>query len=434
MRRLVALLLFVAALSMAVLQAAQPTARPPSEGIGFERTDWDQTGAAQMTTVRTRSAAAFLAVIPAALLFVLYVYRPRPYLLAWVTSWVSIAAMLYFLMIGADMLHTTPPAAGGRGIVGLAHCLGLIYATLLALAARWFRAPATWPPRTALLVGSGAVGLLVASQILDAQVTLAVSYVLIAGVLTVGASRYIGVARRYRLVGPLLIALGLFTVAGTDVYASLLVGRGGIGVELPNSVIFVSMTWHLIITLGMHLTVFEDMTAELRDTNTSLAQAEDDLRSMVVTDPLTGCYNRRFFDEVVRHELQHHRRHKLPLSLLFVDCDRFKAVNDTRGHEMGDKVLQLIASILQSRVRQADYVFRWGGDEFLVMLSCDEESAQAIADEVRESFRRHPLTRQLPEGTDLSLGCIGVPPDTRDLMPLIQAADARMYADKRRLA
>ena len=66
----------------------------------------------------------------------------------------------------------------------------------------------------------------------------------------------------------------------------------------------------------------------------------DDLYQLAVTDPLTGCCNRRFFDEVIDRELAHHHRYGVPLSLLFLDVDQFKAVNDSLGHEAGDRVLQ----------------------------------------------------------------------------------------------
>ena len=82
---------------------------------------------------------------------------------------------------------------------------------------------------------------------------------------------------------------------------------------------------------------FEDMTSELRRTNRRLQTAQNKLRRMVITDPLTGCRNRRFFDEIIGRELQRHRRYGIPMSVLFVDVDRFKAVNDTFGHETGDE-------------------------------------------------------------------------------------------------
>ena len=83
-------------------------------------------------------------------------------------------------------------------------------------------------------------------------------------------------------------------------------------------------------------------------------------------------------------------------------------------------------------IREADYVFRWGGDEFLVLITCTEEEAQRRATALQEAFASSPHRAGLPPGVALSVGCVEVPPDAEDIMPLIQAADERMYADKKR--
>ena len=119
----------------------------------------------------------------------------------------------------------------------------------------------------------------------------------------------------------------------------------------------------------MHLLVFEEMTYELRVTNRRLQETQTELHELAITDTLTGCHNRRFFHEVIGRELQRHRRYDIPLALLFVDIDKFKMVNDTLGHDAGDRLLEYVAMFLKRHVREADYLFRWGGDEFLVLLS-----------------------------------------------------------------
>jgi diguanylate cyclase (GGDEF)-like protein len=226
----------------------------------------------------------------------------------------------------------------------------------------------------------------------------------------------------------------MLAVAITYFYASTLIMRGIAGLEVPNTILFVNAGFQGVLALGMHLMVFEDMSSELRETNVSLASAQRKLQALAITDPLTRCYNRRFFEEVVGHELEQHRRMNVPLSVMFIDCDRFKTVNDTLGHDTGDEVLRLIGNLLRNSVRQADYVFRWGGDEFLVLLTCDERQAMAKAEEIRAAFRAHPMMQMLPAGVDLSIGCVEVPAEARDLIPVIQQADERMYAQKRRTA
>ena len=123
---------------------------------------------------------------------------------------------------------------------------------------------------------------------------------------------------------------------------------------------------------------------------------------MVITDPLTGTRNRRFFDEVIGRELQRHRRYRTPLSIVFIDVDRFKTINDTLGHETGDRVLRDVAAFLLKNIREADYVFRWGGDEFLVLITCGEAGSGAArggaAAGVRQVARRRgPAARRRPQ-------------------------------------
>jgi diguanylate cyclase (GGDEF)-like protein len=182
----------------------------------------------------------------------------------------------------------------------------------------------------------------------------------------------------------------------------------------------------------MQLMTFEDMTYELRVANRRLESAQDDLRHMVTTDPLTGCRNRRFFDEVIGREIERHRRYRIPLSLVFVDVDRFKAINDTLGHEAGDRVLQHVATFLTRHVREADYVFRWGGDEFLILMSCRESEALRTATELQEAFAGYADERELPSGVSLSIGCAEVTADVRDITTVVNVADERMYANKKR--
>jgi diguanylate cyclase (GGDEF)-like protein len=174
------------------------------------------------------------------------------------------------------------------------------------------------------------------------------------------------------------------------------------------------------------------MTYELRLTNRDLERAQTELRERIITDPLTHCRNRRFFDEVIGRELERHRRYEVPLSLVFVDVDRFKAINDTHGHEAGDQVLQAVAAFLMKNVREADYVFRWGGDEFLILMSCREDEAVRKATDLQEAFAESDDARGLPSGVGLSIGCAEVTADVTDITPVVKIADERMYRNKKR--
>jgi len=245
------------------------------------------------------------------------------------------------------------------------------------------------------------------------------------------ASRLLGITLRVSvqvrwLLGATLVGAMLLAFGALNFWFATLPALAGGGVVLLTLVIF------LLAALGMQLMTFEDMTYELRRTNRRLESAQSDLRQLVITDALTGMRNRRFFDEVIDRELQRHRRYKSPLSIVFIDIDRFKKINDTLGHETGDRVLREVASFLLRHIREADYVFRWGGDEFLVLISCGEEEAIRRGVTLQEAFAASPQLASLPPGVALSIGCVEVPPETDDIMPLVQAADERMYVDKNR--
>src|SRR5262249_36799191 len=210
---------------------------------------------------------------------------------------------------------------------------------------------------------------------------------------------------------------------------AILVPRMAAG-QFAFEILIVNAVLYAFGALGIHLLVFEDMTYELRAANRRLEAAREELMQAAITDPLTGCHNRRFLEQVMDRELQRHARFKLPLSLLFVDVDRFKAINDTLGHEAGDGVLRYVARFLKRYIREADYVFRWGGDEFLALLTCTGDDARRKAAALKATFDAMPEAVDLPPGIGLSVGWTEVPQGTTDLHPLVRLADERMYQDK----
>ena len=154
------------------------------------------------------------------------------------------------------------------------------------------------------------------------------------------------------------------------------------------------------------------------------------MRRLATVDTLTGCYNRRFFEESIGHELQRRRRYGTPLSLVFADVDHFKTINDLYGHDAGDRVLKFVAQFLTRHVREADFVVRWGGDEFLLVMTCTGAEAAAKVAVLKESFADNLAAESLPRNLRLSLGYAEIPPDATDVLPLIREADLSMYADK----
>ena len=254
-------------------------------------------------------------------------------------------------------------------------------------------------------------------------------YVLAAALLVAGGLAFLGVLKQARLLGTGVVGVALLLTAVTQVWIGVAVARSPTGV-LPAESMVVNGLLFLFAALGVHLLVFEEMTYELRVANRRLQETRTKLHGLAIADSLTGCYNRRFFHEVIGRELQRHQRYDVPLAFLFVDIDQFKMVNDTLGHEAGDRLLEYVALFLKGNVRGADYVFRWGGDEFLVLLSCTLDEAREKSAELTTAFRAALTTSGLPTGVGLSAGCSEVIAHTDDIMARIREADEAMYRSK----
>jgi diguanylate cyclase (GGDEF)-like protein len=198
--------------------------------------------------------------------------------------------------------------------------------------------------------------------------------------------------------------------------------------ELLQYANFLDMFLEMMIAVGIIIFLFEASQSELATEMQQLLHSEQELKEKGVRDPLTGLYNRHYFNDVIRRELASARRYGSPLSVLLADVDRFKEINDVKGHAAGDDVLKFVAAYLTTCVREADYVFRWGGDEFLILLT--------RTDEVAAAQKAEELARRLPNipGTDkldpsLSVGWATHRPDVEFPKTLVEA-DARMYEMK----
>src|SRR5574341_1592608 len=169
----------------------------------------------------------------------------------------------------------------------------------------------------------------------------------------------------------------------------------------------------------------------LREENARLV---DDLRRLSLTDSLTNVGNRRAFDEVLRTEIARSRRHGRDLALVLLDLDHFKRLNDTLGHRAGDLVLTAFATRLGSLIRASDWLFRYGGEEFALLLP-DEGSQSGLDAACR--FVRGIAERPLAaNGAHVALTCsAGVAAlrasDAADGAELVARADAALYAAKR---
>lgn len=168
--------------------------------------------------------------------------------------------------------------------------------------------------------------------------------------------------------------------------------------------------------------------------NAKLRAEIDRLRSLALTDGLTGLPNRRYLDERLDGEVVRAARFHQPLSVLVIDVDDFKRVNDTWGHHKGDEVLAWVASFLKSQLRTCDVACRTGGDEFVVLLpGTGREGAEILAERIRNTLAT------LRQGTGhgdhpvkMSIGQASLGPGTGDAATLLAAADRAMYQVKAR--
>jgi diguanylate cyclase (GGDEF)-like protein len=166
------------------------------------------------------------------------------------------------------------------------------------------------------------------------------------------------------------------------------------------------------------------------------AHKYDAIRRQVVTDHLTGLYNRRYFANRAREEIQRSLRHQTPVSVLMVDIDHFKLFNDHHGHATGDRVLQTVARAMKDALRETDICSRYGGEEFAVLLpSTPGESAWFVADRVRRTLsgtRYTGLGLPADVNVTISVGVSTCPRDATDLDALIELADKALYEAKGR--
>jgi diguanylate cyclase (GGDEF)-like protein len=173
---------------------------------------------------------------------------------------------------------------------------------------------------------------------------------------------------------------------------------------------------------------------ELRQRNSELEGMLTRTERLAMTDALTGVYNRRRFTEMLRREWATARRYKHSLSLLLLDVDHFKAVNDGDGHAAGDEVLKNVAMIISSAIREVDVCARYGGDEFVLLLPhTTAQNAAVVADRVREKLARARATWSgAASAVSLSVG-VATSDDATLVNPdeLLEVADRALYEAKR---
>ncbi|WP_095982635.1 diguanylate cyclase [Melittangium boletus] len=177
---------------------------------------------------------------------------------------------------------------------------------------------------------------------------------------------------------------------------------------------------------------------ELDRANKELAQKREELLNLTRIDALTGLYNRRYFEERLNEEFARSSRYRSPLSLVMMDIDHFKRLNDTYGHPFGDEVLRSVAKAVRGRLREVDFVARYGGEELIALLpETGTKEALGACERIREAIASVRLEHRTADGTrqevrcTASLGVASVP--DRTLLAtedLLREADTCLYAAK----
>lgn len=160
----------------------------------------------------------------------------------------------------------------------------------------------------------------------------------------------------------------------------------------------------------------------------------DEILRMTKEDPKTGCYNSQFFNEIVEKEMRRAKRYHQKLSLVLLDIDDFKSLNDNYGHLFGDRVLKSFSSVLRECVRKEDVVGRFGGDEFIILIpQTGRVGARFLAERIHQTLISYFQNKDMPDENveiTFSAGIATYPMDSEDYEGLIQVADEALYKSK----
>jgi diguanylate cyclase (GGDEF)-like protein len=175
---------------------------------------------------------------------------------------------------------------------------------------------------------------------------------------------------------------------------------------------------------------------DLQRRTSKLEEENTELKTENIRDPLTNAHNRRYFEESLAQEFATSTKHSWPLSIVFVDLDKFKQVNDTYGHQTGDEILQAVAELLRDALRDSDIVARFGGDEFVLLLpGTDAVQADLVGQRICEGIRTRSIqtTNGQRVGVTLSLGVATCESQSKfdSSKALLAAADSALYHSKR---
>jgi diguanylate cyclase (GGDEF)-like protein len=165
----------------------------------------------------------------------------------------------------------------------------------------------------------------------------------------------------------------------------------------------------------------------------AMRQRLEELQELAMHDPLTGIANRRFVEINLAARLEEHRRYGFGFSVLFIDADHFKRINDTYGHSVGDRILKMISATVANSLRSFDTIGRWGGEEFVVLLvHTKKENLFKLADRLRRLVSQSALTLESGETLKVTVSVGATAAQKGDTVEsLVERADKLMFESKR---
>jgi diguanylate cyclase (GGDEF)-like protein len=364
--------------------------------------------------------------------------RRRLYFRAWSWAWVALSVAIGAIFLEALLLPALLGSAANDPLIGWAadwlYLFGkLLFAALLVLGtARYVRGlPPAALMRWAVL--GAAVYATVCTLITDnlarlvvwqvPVVVLAYAYCALALLLLPRSRRSLGARAAAAGFAGMSILWATYWVAFGQTERTGFLGAVARFNPLADLLL------HVVLGLGMVVLLMEDAKREVDDANAELAAAHDELRSASLYDALTGSLNRTAFNEGVGLDVATHTYG----AVVVLDLDNLKVVNDTHGHAAGDRLLRGLVQTLRAALRPTDRVYRWGGDEFLVVMpGADAEGVRARVEEV--VARAEPVVVNGWSEPIPLLASVGVAdyPAAERLPFAIERADDAMYEEKKR--